>query len=74
VDENFSKLSTFIGKEKEQRNKFINDIGKILPQDFIPQLREIPPSIRLDGGNKDYDLPEIEDDEIEIDYFEGSQL
>lgn len=47
---------------------FLNELGKILPSEFIPQLREQAPSIKLEGGNKDYDLPDIED--TEVDFFE----
>jgi hypothetical protein len=43
VDEQFSKLQAFVGKEKEKRQAFLNDLGKILPSDFIPQLREQVP-------------------------------
>ena len=39
----------------------MNEFGRILPSDFIPQLRDPTPTLSLEGANKDYELPEIED-------------
>jgi hypothetical protein len=36
VDEEAARLQTFIGREREQRLLFLNELGKILPSDFIP--------------------------------------
>ena len=46
----------------------MNDYGRLLPAEFIPQLREVTPTIRLEGGMKDYELPEIADDAVSADY------
>lgn len=53
VEEQHNKLSEFISKEREKRLKFMNEYGKIIPSDFITQLREVVPTIQLDGGLKD---------------------
>jgi hypothetical protein len=42
----------------------MNEYGRLLPADFIPQLRENTPTLRLEGGMKDYELPEITEDLI----------
>ena len=44
----------------------MNVFGQILPSEFIPQLRENVPVIRIEGGEKDYDLPEIEDGGVDF--------
>ena len=36
VDEESGKLKALIKKEKENRNLFMNEFGKILPSEFIP--------------------------------------
>ena len=38
----------------------MNDFGKILPSEFVPQLRDTPPSLKFEGCAKDYELPEID--------------
>lgn len=38
-----------------------NECSKKKPTDFLPQLDEQIPILRLEGGNYDYNLPEIED-------------
>ena len=43
-----------INKESELRNAFMNEYGRLLPSEFIPQLREGTPTIKLEGGIKDY--------------------
>lgn len=45
----------------------MNEYGRLLPAEFIPQLREVSPSIRLEGGMKDYELPEINEDLVSAD-------
>jgi hypothetical protein len=42
----------------------MNDYGRLLPAEFIPQLREVTPTIRIEGGMKDYELPEITEDVV----------
>ncbi|CDW86141.1 UNKNOWN [Stylonychia lemnae] len=65
VDSEAERLQKFIQREKEFRNAFLNETGRQLPSDFLPQLKEPAPSLRLEGGTKDYDLPEIEDGEVD---------
>lgn len=38
-----------------------NECSKKKPTDFLPQLDESIPILRLEGGNNDSNLPEIED-------------
>lgn len=40
---------------------FRNEFSKKKPSDFLPQLEETVPSLKLEGGNNDLNLPEIED-------------
>ena len=44
----------------------MNEFGKVLPSEFIPQLREQVPNIRIEGGEKDFDLPVIEDGGVDF--------
>jgi len=39
----------------------MSEFGRLLPSEFIPQLREQTPTIKIDGGFKDYELPDISD-------------
>ena len=39
----------------------MSEFGKLLPSEFIPQLRESVPTLKVEGGVKDYELPEIND-------------
>lgn len=41
------KLSIFLEKEQEKRNKFQKEIGSYLPSNFIPSLFSAPPSIQM---------------------------
>lgn len=66
VDEETNKIIKYIHKEKEYRSAFLNETGKMLPSDFLPQLKETPPILKLDGGQKDYELPELEDIDTEV--------
>jgi hypothetical protein len=38
------ETSKIINKEKEKRKKFISSYGRIIPNDFIPSLRNLPDS------------------------------
>ena len=40
----------------------MNEFGKLLPSEFIPQLRELAPSMKIEGGMKDYELPDINEE------------
>jgi hypothetical protein len=40
ADEEYNKLKLFIQKEKEARTMFLNEYGKLFPNDFLPQLRD----------------------------------
>lgn len=44
----------------------MNEFGKVLPSDFIPQFRDTIPTIRLEGSSKEYELPEIEDQDDDV--------
>lgn len=61
LDEKFKSLQELVAREKALRENFLTNLGKVLPSDFIPQLREQTPALRLEGGVKDYDLPEIDE-------------
>jgi dGTP triphosphohydrolase len=65
LEEDTTKLKSFIEKEKKARALFMQDYGRILPSEFIPQLRDPTPVLKLEGTNKDYELPDI--DELEDD-------
>lgn len=45
---------------------FLNETGRLLPSEFLPQLKEVSPILKLDGGQMDYELPEIDDAETDI--------
>lgn len=70
IDQEYSRIKQAINKDKEIRNQFMNDYGRLLPAEFIPQLREVTPTIRIEGGMKDYELPEITEDVVTIDYYD----
>lgn len=60
IDDELNRLKQHISRERDLRNAFMNEFGKLLPSEFIPQLRETTPIIKLEGGGlKDYELPEI---------------
>ena len=61
LDEKVRQLQEQVAREKSLRESFLANLGKILPSDFIPQLREQTPALRLEGGVKDYELPEIDE-------------
>lgn len=61
LDEEYKRLKDYIDSEKKSRGTFMNEFGKILPSDYIPQLRDPTPILNLEGPNKDYELPDIED-------------
>ena len=60
VDEEVEKLKKQLDSEREKRDSFLNEYGKLLPSDFIPPLRDKGITMRIEGGLKDYELPEIE--------------
>ena len=55
-------MKKLIENEKILRTQFMSEYGRILPSDFLPQLRELTPQVKLEGSCKDYELPELEDD------------
>ena len=61
IDEDCNRLKQAIQKEKDARSVFMSEYGRLLPSEFIPQLRESTPSLKLEGGIKDYELPDISD-------------
>jgi hypothetical protein len=40
IDDECNRLKQSIGKERDARNLFMGEYGKLLPSEFIPQLRE----------------------------------
>ena len=62
IDEECNRVKKAVRKEQESRNLFMSEYGRLLPSEFIPQLREQAASIRIEGGMKDYELPEINED------------
>ena len=48
-----------VDTEKEQRRRFLRENGRILPNEFIPQLKNLPPSIHLENPDADKDLPDL---------------
>ncbi len=59
VDDECNRIKGAIHKEKEARQVFMNEYGRLLPSEFMPQLRDQTPQLKLEGGFKDYELPEI---------------
>jgi hypothetical protein len=62
IDDEYKRLKEAIQREKDARNVFMGEYGRLLPSEFIPQLREQTVTLKLEGGNKDYELPEINED------------
>ena len=62
LDEEFNRVKKAVKKEQESRTLFMNEYGRLLPSEFIPQLREQAATMRIEGGIKDYELPEINED------------
>jgi uncharacterized coiled-coil protein SlyX len=40
----------------------MSEFGRLLPTDFLPQIKESAAIMRIEGGLKDYELPEINED------------
>lgn len=40
IDEECTRIKKAIGREKDARNMFMNEYGRLLPSEFIPQLRD----------------------------------
>jgi hypothetical protein len=40
----------------------MSEYGRLLPSEFFPNLREQAAVIKLEGGLKDYELPDINED------------
>jgi len=62
LDEDVSRLKKAITHERDSRNVFMSEYGRLLPSEFIPQLRELVSTIRIEGGTKDYELPEVNEE------------
>ena len=61
LDEDIQRLTQAIKDEDNLRQQFMNEYGKVLPSEFIPQFRDKIMSLKLEGASKEYELPEIED-------------
>ena len=62
IDEEYSRIKKAVKKEQETRNMFMSEFGRLLPSEFFPNLREQAAVIRIEGGLKDYELPDINED------------
>jgi hypothetical protein len=40
IDEECNRIKKAVRKEQESRNLFMSEYGRLLPSEFIPQLRE----------------------------------
>lgn len=70
IDEECLRIKAAITREKEARSLFMNEYGRLLPTEFLPQLKEQAPTLKLEGNLKDYELPEVNDDHVtEADIF-----
>ena len=49
----------------------MTEYGRLLPSEFVPQLREQVATIKVEGGIKDYELPDINEELVGFDYFTG---
>lgn len=56
----WQKLQLLTDNEKEQRKKFLQAYGRILPCEFIPQLKHMPPVIKAENLDTDSTLPKVE--------------
>jgi hypothetical protein len=72
IDEEYKRLRDFIDIEKKARANFLNEYGKVLPSNFIPQLREPTPTLTMEGQSKDFDIPDLDDiEEDALSYQNG---
>ena len=62
LDETYNKMKQSIENEANLRSQFMNEYGKILPSEFIPQFRDTIMNIKLEGSSKEYELPELEEE------------
>ncbi|CAD8109085.1 unnamed protein product [Paramecium primaurelia] len=58
-DKKIKSLMSLIDQEKDKRKKFLQQYGRILPQDFIGQLKNLTPSIQIINAFADAELPNI---------------
>lgn len=61
LNQDVEKLKDFIAHEKLLRQKFTKEVHTYLPSQFLPQLRDGPPSLILEGSSNELDLPNLED-------------
>lgn len=59
-DKKLKKLQFLTDSEKDLRKKFLAQFGRILPCEFIPQLKLMPPTINVENADTDNSLPKIE--------------
>jgi len=59
-DKKFKKLQNLVENEKDQRKRFLAQYGRILPCEFIPQLKHMPPTLTAENLDTDIGLPKIE--------------
>jgi hypothetical protein len=71
LDTRLRQVAAGLEVEKEKRTKFLSQFGRILPNDFIPQLKMMPPSISL--SKVDQDLPDIQGLHPESDSLKSSE-
>jgi hypothetical protein len=73
IDDEYKRLKDAIQREKDARNVFMGEYGRLLPSEFIPQLKEQVATLKLEGGLKDYELPEINEEVPGLDLLMGAQ-
>jgi len=60
IESEYKKLKKYSLDEKNQRKNFFDSWGRIMPEKFIPLLKEPQTMIDLSGKLREFDLPEIE--------------
>jgi hypothetical protein len=74
LDSLVGKLKVSIEKEKEKRRHFVNSQIQYLPSHFWPQLKDMPPSLILEGSSRDYEFADLRNQseiKCEENLFEG---
>jgi len=59
-DRKYKELKGFVDTELDKRLRFLAQFGKILPSDFIPQLKNKAPLLVVENADTDADLPAID--------------
>lgn len=57
----YQLLKELVDQERKDRKAFLSEYGKILPVEFIPQLKNVGPTLKVDNMSADSELPLIND-------------